>query len=337
MSVSWSSRCSSEDRHTILWRMVAKRVSRPNGRRWFRMTEERGQVMVLTVVLLVPFLGLGALTVDLGSWYRTGRSLQATADAAALAGAQALPYDPAGASNLASLYATKNGGTIAPGGVSFSQASAPNDSITVSVTGSAPSFFAKVFGINTVTLHAHATAQSDEMAEAMGVAPITVSKDHPMLAGSGCPCFGQATTIPMDRLGSPGAFGLINLDGSKGGNGGPNTLAGWILNGYDGYLPLGDYYSNTGAKFNAAQMQSALTARIGSTLLFPVYSILAGNGSNAQYIVIGWAAFYLTGFDARGNNGNLYGYFTNVTWNGIAASTNTGQPDYGARTIQLVQ
>jgi Putative Flp pilus-assembly TadE/G-like len=286
---------------------------------------------------MVPLLGLGAMTVDLGSWYHTGRALQATADAAALAGAQALPLDTETAAELANQYAAKNGGTIASDGISFSQASAPNDSITVAVSASAPSFFAKVFGINTVTLHAHATAQSNELGEAQYVAPITVSKDHPMLAGPGCPCFGEATSIPLDKMGAPGAFGLINLDGSKGGNGGPNTLADWILNGYNGYLGLGDYYSNTGAKFNASQMQGALTARIGTILLFPVYSILSGNGANAQYVVIGWAGFLLTSFDARGSSGNLYGHFTQVTWDGIATTTNTDQPDYGVRTIRLAQ
>jgi len=286
---------------------------------------------------MVPLLGFGALTADLGSWYHTGRSLQAAADAAALAGAQALPLDTGTAAGLANQYAAKNGGTIAPGGISFSQASAPNDSITVTVIGTAPSFFAKVFGINSVTLHASATAQSNELGQAFGVAPITVSKDHPMLAGSGCPCFGQATSIPLDKTGAPGAFGLINLDGSKGGNGGPNTLAGWIQNGYNGYLGLGDYPSNPGAKFNASQMQAALTARIGTILLFPVYSSLSGNGANATYNVIGWAGFYLTSFDARGSSGDIYGHFTQVAWTGIEATTNTSQPDYGARIIKLTQ
>ena len=127
----------------------------------------------------------------------------------------------------------------------------------------------------------------------------------------------------------PGSFGLINLDGSRGGDGGPNTLAGWIQNGYDGYLGLGLYYANTGAKFNASQMQAALTARIGTVLMFPVYDTLTGNGANAQYNIIGWVGFHLTSFDARGSSGNLYGYFTQITWTGLPASPGSG-PDPGS-------
>ena len=62
---------------------------------------ERGQAMVLTVVFLVVLLGMAAMVLDVGSWYRADRDTQSTADAAALAGAQALPEDPATAKTLA--------------------------------------------------------------------------------------------------------------------------------------------------------------------------------------------------------------------------------------------
>ena len=81
---------------------------------------ERGQSTVLTLVFLTVLLGMAALVLDVGSWYRTKRAAQSTADAAALAGAQALPYDTAGASNLAMQYANKNGGGVLPSGVTFS-------------------------------------------------------------------------------------------------------------------------------------------------------------------------------------------------------------------------
>ena len=71
---------------------------------------ERGQAMVLTVVFLVVLLGMAAMVLDVGSWYRADRDTQSTADAAALAGAQALPEDPATAVTLAQQYAAKNGG-----------------------------------------------------------------------------------------------------------------------------------------------------------------------------------------------------------------------------------
>ena len=56
-----------------------------------RKDNERGQAIVLSVLALVALLGMSALVLDVGNWMRTKRRLQATADAATLAGAQALP------------------------------------------------------------------------------------------------------------------------------------------------------------------------------------------------------------------------------------------------------
>jgi hypothetical protein len=90
-------------------------------------------------------------------------------------------------------------------------------------------------------------------------------------------------------------------------------------------------------KFNSNQIQDAMTARIGTEMLFPVYDTLTGNGSNAQYHIIGWVGFFVTGVDKQGNNGNVSGYFTRVIWTGIqASSAGGGGPNLGARAVQLV-
>ena len=56
-----------------------------------RTRSDKGQATVLTLVFLVVLLGMAALVLDVGSWYRADRAVQSTADAAALAGAQKLP------------------------------------------------------------------------------------------------------------------------------------------------------------------------------------------------------------------------------------------------------
>ena len=68
-------------------------VEHDQGAGRMRPRSERGQATVLTAVFLVVMLGAAALVLDVGSWYRADRQAQSTADAAALAGAQALPYD----------------------------------------------------------------------------------------------------------------------------------------------------------------------------------------------------------------------------------------------------
>ena len=298
---------------------------------------QTGQATVLTLVFLTVLLGMAALVLDVGSWYRADRDTQSTADSAALAGAQALPDSTSDASSLASNYAGKNGGGLES--VSFSSSYGPNDTIKVTVKKPAQGIFTRLFGVSSINVGSKATARTALISSAKYVAPIVVKNTHPMLLGTtGCPCFdsGNVTTIPLAKNGAPGAFDLLNLDGSRGGTS-PGTLADWMLKGYDGYLDIGQYYSDPGAKFNSSQMQDALQQRIGTVLLFPVYDQIVGNGANAQYHVIGWVGFHLLDFDARGSSGWIKGYFTEVIWTGLQATSGSGQPpNFGARSVQLI-
>jgi Flp pilus assembly protein TadG len=286
---------------------------------------------------MTVLLGMAALVLDIGSWYRADRDTQSTADAAALAGAQALPDSTATASSLASQYASKNGGGLQS--VTFSSSLGPNDTISVRIQKPAQGIFTKLFGVNSINVGSKASARTALISSAKYVAPIVVKNMHPELLGTaGCPCFGSdnVTTIPLGRNGAPGAFDLLNLDGSRGGTS-PDTLASWMLKGYDGYLDIGQYYSDPGAKWDSSQMHSALDQRIGTTLLFPVYDNIIGTGSNAQYHVIGWVGFHLLSYEARGSSGSITGYFTEVIWTGLQATSGGGQPpNFGARSVQLV-
>jgi Flp pilus assembly protein TadG len=301
---------------------------------------QSGQAIVLTVVVLTSLLGLAALVLDVGSWYRQHRSLQATADAAALAGAQSLPDFPGDASSLATDYANKNLSGLQSVDVSLSSQYEANDTIKVHAAKPAPGFFAKLFGIDSVNEGASATARVGGMQQALYVAPIVVNKLHPMLNNCGGPCFGPnyQTTIPVGATGAPGAFALVNLDPQSGGTSGASVLANWIMNGFDKYLDIGAYASDPGVKFNSNGIQDAMNARIATDheMLFPVYDTLTGQGSNAQYHIIGWVGFYVTGVDKQGNNGNVSGYFTRVIWTGIQAASGSAGPSFGARSVQLI-
>jgi Flp pilus assembly protein TadG len=300
---------------------------------------QSGQAFVITVLMITALLGLAALVLDVGSWFRAHRNLQATADAAALAGAQALPDDPGTANGLANDYATKNQSGLTGVTITLSQQYVANDTIKVHVQKPAEGFFSKVFGIDSVNEGASATARTEGMKSALYVAPIVVNKLHPMLNNCGGPCFGPGyqTTIPVGQNGAPGSFGLVNLDPSSNGTTGASTLASWIVNGFDKYLDIGSYASDPGVKFNSNQIQDAMNARIGTEMLFPVYDTLTGQGANAQYHIIGWVGFFVTGVDPNGNNGTVSGYFTRVIWTGIqASSAGGGGPNLGARAVQLV-
>lgn len=312
-----------------------------------RLASESGQALVMTVVFLVALVGATALTLDFGAWYRQQRQAQATADAAALAGAQALPNNPANALALTEQYAASNGGGISAGDISFRSDYMPDDTVVVHATRTSPSFFAKIFSFGTVTVHATAAARAGLPSEVYGAAPIVVDKDHPDISGAACggsgPCFHSETTIYLGKRGIPGAFGLLDFNQDSG-TSGNSTLAGWIANGYAGYLPLGNYDSDTGAKFNA--LVSALKAKLGSVLLFPVYDGLTGQGSTAPYHIIGWIGFHLDCVGQivggacvpdTGSSSYLTGYFTSVIWDGLQSSSGSqGEPNYGVYSVSLV-
>jgi Flp pilus assembly protein TadG len=300
-----------------------------------KLRDDNGQTIVFTMLALIGVLGMTALVLDVGSWFRAQRAAQATADAAALAGAQFLPNGSAAASG-ALTQAGKNGGGVAGVDITITSKLSPSDTIGLQATRPATSFFAKVLAVADFTVHAKAKASSELPAMAQFVAPMVVSKDHPLLAGSGCPCFGPSTTLNFDPMGAPGAFGMLNLDGG-GGTVGTSDEADWILRGNTKMLPLGDYNSDPGAKFSSSQLQDALNDRIGTVLLFPVFSKLIGTGQNAKYNIIGWVGFYLDGFSIQGNNAVLNGHFTSYIAHGIQATSGNSQPDFGVRTISLVE
>jgi secretion/DNA translocation related TadE-like protein len=293
---------------------------------------ERGQATVLTVVFLAVLLGMAALVLDVGSWFREKRQLQTAADAAALAGAQALPEDTSRAAALAAQYASTNKGASITPDVTISGA---NNVITVKTSSKAPGFFSKVFGIDSVDVGASAKARVDIPVQAQYVAPMVVYYKHPLLGGSGCPCYHQETTLDYDPMGAPGAFGMLNLDGGSG-TPGSSDEAAWIERGFDKYLPLGKYRSDPGAKFSSQNIRGSLDDRIGTVLLFPVYKVLTGSGQNATYDIIGWVGFYLESYEVHGNNSTLHGYFTTFIAHGIQSSTGTTQPNFGVRSVQLI-
>lgn len=303
------------------------------------LRHESGQAFVVTVVALVALLGMTALVLDVGAWFRSQRKLQATADAAALAGAQALPTNASTASQLAVQYGTTNGGGVAAADVSITSTNSADDTIQVDAKKQDPSFFSKVFGISVVDIAASAKAIVGTPAQAMYVAPMVVYCDHPLIKncnGNHTPTFNQATSLDYSKMGAPGAFGMLDLSNSQG-NVGSSTLASWITQGYTQYLPLGNYDSDPGAKFSSANVSGALNGRIGSVLLFPVFDTLNSQGSNAQYHVIGWIGFYLTSVtNLSGNTATLGGHFTSYIAQGLLPPNGSGSTDFGVTSIQLI-
>jgi hypothetical protein len=311
-----------------------------------RLADERGQAAVISFMFVFAILVMAALVLDVGSWYRADRATQATADAAALAGAQALPNDTVQAEADAREYASRNGGGVSS--VSFSSRVAGVDTITVEIKREAPGFFAKLFKIESVGVGSKASALATGLNAAKYAAPIVVNMNHELMpGGKKCdpavcdPTFGEETELVLEHLHKPGsgdaagAFGLIDL---RGGNGsvGTSELSSWMESGFDQNMPLGIYNSVPSAKFNSSQFQEALGLRFGEEVLFPVYDSIKQSGSNAEYNIIGWVGFVPTKVTGGGSSSTVHGYFKSVVWQGIRV-TSAGQPSFGVRGVSLVE
>jgi Flp pilus assembly protein TadG len=119
--------------------------------------EEGGQVLVLTALACVSIIGIAAFVVDVGSWWQVSRQAQAAADAGATAAATDLPASASQAVTDAQTYVNKNisGATT----TTVTPFNSDSSQVKVTVTTTAPTFFAKIFGFNSVTVTESAVAK----------------------------------------------------------------------------------------------------------------------------------------------------------------------------------
>ncbi|HVN29808.1 MAG TPA: pilus assembly protein TadG-related protein, partial [Candidatus Binataceae bacterium] len=105
----------------------------------------RGQTVVI-FALIIPFL-LGAISfgTDVAVFYFNWMQLQKAADAAALAGANYLPDNPATAQSTAIAYAESNG--IKASEITATTVSADDLSISVTLQRTVPYYFARTLGL----------------------------------------------------------------------------------------------------------------------------------------------------------------------------------------------
>ncbi len=140
--------------------------------------DQRAQVMPWVAFMLMMFLGLGAFVLDAGHGYMSYRQLQAATDAAALAGAKEIYNSDAittaetyaATSGGSNTYSTFNTVSMVPGWPKLEclttvanmgiLCEGPNSANAIQVKEQAivPTFFARIFGLNQMTISASATA-----------------------------------------------------------------------------------------------------------------------------------------------------------------------------------
>ena len=155
---------------------------------------------------MVTLLGFVGAVIDVGSAYVQRQETQNVADAAALAGAAAIPsgtYQTA-----AQQMAAKNDITGDQVAVSFNN----TDTVTVTVTRSAPTYFLRMFGVNSIPVVRH--RHRDQIA-AIGqvqghVAPYVVTQQ----------AYANGTGTTLFKENGPGAYGTVDLPAASNTSGG---------------------------------------------------------------------------------------------------------------------
>jgi len=173
---------------------------------------ERGQALILGALALVVLFGFTAMSVDVGFFIRHRAVVQQAVDAAALAGAQALPDDQVLAEQLAKDYAQKNGVDPATIQVTFRCTSGYNcdgtttfDTIQVKGQMDVPFFFAPVLQLTGATTNCW-----------LGACPIINSAAGCQGACGAPPTEPLDVVIVIDRTGSMTSADMQNAkDGAK--------------------------------------------------------------------------------------------------------------------------
>lgn len=194
-----------------------------------------GQVAVIAAILIVAIVGMTALVVDMGSLYEDRRSLQGTADAAALAGAQELPESRADATqeaidNIEKNYQDDNNNLSVS--IEFdSFMGVPDAMITATVSNpDSPIRFGRVYGSSSADISATATAVVGSPEDYSDwVVPWGLIEGEYATGTSYTLKYGA----PPEN--SPGNFGALAIDGS-----GSNTYESTIINGSQTPINIGD-------------------------------------------------------------------------------------------------
>lgn len=344
----------------------------PRGREEASKTNQdsqRGAATIMVAVLMVALLGFAALAVDVGAMYVEKAQIQNGADATVLAiagdcakGLNCTTAMTASANRLAD----SNANDKSTGVFSVTQPNANTVRVETNARQSGSGsdhfslFFARAMGIETtdITAAAEATWGSPTKATAL---PWTVSQ---------CVYEHYLSPSQLAQLQSTGNFTgdpspthiLLRYDtnatampGCAAQNGYQPGGFGWLntTNGCSASIDLASTVDGqTGNHFpNDPACDAVLSALLNEPALIPLFSSATGNGSNAVYSLVGFAAFKVTGYKFSGSGGvvdslapsctgncrGLQGYFLRFVSLQEGMTLTGGSPNYGGTGVVLTQ
>ena len=329
------------------------------------MQSRNGSVLLFVAIGMIVLLSLFALVVDAGSLYTERSRMVNAVDAGALAGVTALPGNTTNASSRAKWYARQNVSDLTDSNIQVTfetYGSVSNGRINVTATKDVSLTFARFFGLSSTPVAATASAGLRGYSGGSGVLPFAIDQ-----ATLGTPTPGTQYVLKYGAgifteygTHSHGNFGALDITRTQ-----PKYSAGNIVNGTNGAngykanvmngsavpLVVGDQvYTEPGNM--AGPTDTAIDYRIGldptatfetvsvdspRVVIIPVVDKGVGDLQGKDITtIVGFAAFFLEGFDSdkSGKNAYVFGRFMNtIVVPGIPGSSGT---NYGVYTYSLV-
>ncbi|MFZ5754763.1 MAG: pilus assembly protein TadG-related protein [Bacillota bacterium] len=297
--------------------------------------EERGSALVLIALALTVLLSSVALVTDVGIIFLNRIQVANAADAAALAGVQALPDDKTRAELLAEEYGVKNN-------VPDIVVEVTEDRREIKVTAQRTTnlLFARVMGHNSTLAQAQARVKLEPLTGVKGIVPLGIEEQVLI--------FGETYILKYAAGSEPGGeyhsgwLGILALQGP-----GAKLYEEDLMYGFDQEVKVGDLLNIQTGNISG-KTQSGVQYRIDrckhtpactpdhyekdcpKILLVPM--IKPYNSKQVQ--VMGFAAFLVEAVAGMGNENYITGQFLYHTISG--ASSPTG-PDNGIYAPRLIQ
>ena len=293
----------------------------------------KGSVVTILAISMVVLLGFASFAIDVGTWYYNRVQLSNAVDAAALAGARDLPQTVT-AEGTARAYAA-----ISPPGQvgDVITVDAQTDHIIVDATRVAPSYFAKVLGINSATITAHARVNRGVagsvgnliplgyVADPTKPFPLTKGVEYPITIEAGGGTRGNYELLDFPATPVPIVPGPIYAQAG-------GDFVNYLTNGYGASISTGSYvWSNTGMK--VGQVRPPIEGRVGDIVLVPVIDQVTFDKATgkSKLLIYGFAAFEITGYQGQ----TVRGKFVDFTTSNAGPGGNPS--NYGLSYIRLVE
>jgi|GEM_PF-1979270 len=334
------------------------------------LKKNEGQALALVAVALPVLIGMAMMVIDVGTLYLTKAQLQTAADQGALAGCYDLNGGSPSTANAkinGEGYAHHDPGKASDTAVATVTYNAAMNSVKVDTSRTLNLFFAPLFGMNSSTVRASATAMLNPASSIPPGAPPFVIKAPTNIVWQGGPQ-GDSFSQPYYMKKTPaGAQDFTYVNGVFKNPTNNTEYLALLANGYSQTTNLDTTLYHIGpatasetavnsfaSRLTAGGNQEILQAKAGDArlMLIPIVTDLSTSTnlwdySTSKMKIVGFVGFWFDSI-AKGNLSTVNGsrYYLNFVVTGrfvrVALPTGTGnvvsgQQWYGVGTMQLVQ